>query len=96
MSRYKSQGLTAALYDAPRSGAPVKITPKVEAHVTALVCSEQPEGQVRWTLELLHDNFIQLNETEQLVDNLSKESIRTILKKVNLNLGKLNNGALKP
>jgi transposase len=96
VNRYKSQGLKAALYDAPRSGAPVKITPKVEAHVTALVCSEQPEGQVRWTLELLHDNFIQLNETEQLVDNLSKESIRTILKKVNLNLGKLNNGALKP
>jgi putative transposase len=96
VNRYKTLGLQSALYDAPRSGAPRKITAKVEAHVTALVCSDQPEGQVRWTLALLHDNFIQLNQTEQLVDDLSKESIRTILKKVNLNLGKPKNGALKP
>ena len=96
VNRYKSEGLTAALYDKPRSGAPKKITPKVEARVTALVCSEQPEGQVRWTLELLEDKFIQLNEVDPIVESLSKESIRTILKKVNLNPGRPKNGALKP
>ena len=96
VNRYKSEGLKAALYDKPRSGAPKKITPKVEARVTALVCSEQPEGQVRWTLELLEDKFIQLNEVDPIVESLSKESIRTILKKVNLNPGRPKNGALKP
>ena len=96
VNRYKSEGLNAALYDKPRSGAPKKITPKVEARVTALVCSEQPEGQVRWTLELLEDKFIQLNEVDPIVESLSKESIRTILKKVNLNPGRPKNGALKP
>lgn len=96
VNRYKAKGLTAALYDRPRSGAPRKITPKVEALVTAMVCSEQPEGQTRWTLELLADTFIQLNEVDPIVDSLSKESIRTILKKVNLNPGRPKNGALKP
>ena len=37
VNRYKSEGLNAALYDKPRSGAPKKITPKVEARVTAIV-----------------------------------------------------------
>ena len=96
INRYKKGGLSAALYDRPRSGAPKKINQKVEAHVTALACSEEPEGQVRWTLELLHDKFIQINEADQLVDSLSKESIRTILKKANLNHGRPKNGVLKP
>lgn len=96
IKRYKSGGLLSALYDRPRSGAPKKINQKVEAHVTALACSAEPEGQVRWTLELLHDKFIQINEEEQLVDSLSKESIRTILKKANLNHGRPKNGVLKP
>lgn len=96
VNRYKAEGLEAALYDRPRAGAPRKITERVEAQITALACSEQPEGQVRWTLELLHDKFIQLNETNPIVDGLSKESVRSILKKVNLNHGRPKNGVLKP
>ena len=96
INRYKQGGLQRALYDGRRSGAPRKITEKVEARVTALVCSEQPEGRSRWTLELLSDEFIQLNEVDPMVDSLSKESIRTILKKVNLNPGRPKNGVLKP
>lgn len=96
VNRYKEHGLQCALYDRPRSGAPCKITERIEAQVTAIACSEQPEGQVRWTLELLHDKFIQLNTITPMVDSLSKESIRTILKKVNSNLGKLKSGVSKP
>ena len=96
VKRYKQNGLQYAIYDRPRSGAPRKITERVEAQVTAIACSEQPDGQVRWTLELLHDKFIQLNETNPMVDSLSKESVRTVLKKVNLNPGRPKNGVLKP
>lgn len=87
-ARYKKAGLNAALSEKPRSGAPPKITATLEAHVTAVVCSEAPEGRVRWTLELLRDEIVQLN----YVESISKESVRTILKKVNSNLGSLNNG----
>ena len=95
VNRYKQNGLQSALYDRPRSGAPRKITERVEAQVTAIACSEQPDGQVRWTLELLHDKFIQVNTNSPMVDSLSKESVRTILKKVNLNPGRPKNGVLK-
>lgn len=87
-SRYKSGGLAYALSEKPRSGAPPKINAQLEAHVTSVVCSEAPEGRVRWTIELLKDEIVQLN----FVESISKESVRTILKKVNSNLGKRNNG----
>lgn len=90
LHRYIEGGLAFALADESRSGAPAKLTPKVEAHVTALVCSSPPEGRVRWTLELLQNEMIQLN----YIDTISDESIRTILKKVNSNHGWLTSGAL--
>ncbi len=90
LHRYLEGGLTFALADEPRSGAPAKLSPKIEAHVTALVCSSPPEGRVRWTLELLQNEMIQLN----YVDTISDESIRTILKKVNSNRGWSTNGVL--
>jgi putative transposase len=90
LSRYRKAGLLSALKDKPRIGAPVKITAQLEAHVTALVCSDAPKGRCKWTLELLHDKVIQLN----YVESISDESIRTILKKVNLSLGRPNNGVL--
>jgi hypothetical protein len=54
-----------------------------EAHLIALACSEPPEGRKVWSLRLLRDRFIRLGH----VDNISHETIRTILKKTNSNLG---------
>jgi hypothetical protein len=54
-----------------------------EAHLIALACSEAPNGQERWSLRLLRDRFIRLG----YVDHISHETIRTTLKKTNLNLG---------
>lgn len=55
-----------------------------EAHLVALSCSEPPEGFARWSLRLLADKVVELN----YVDNISHESIRRVLKKTKLNLGK--------
>ncbi len=56
---------------------------EAEAHLVALVCGEPPEGHARWTLGLLKDRMIKLS----YVDNVSRETIRTTLKKMNLSLG---------
>jgi putative transposase len=87
-ARYKREGLNNALSEKVRSGAPRKITAELEAHITAVVCTDAPEGRVCWTLELLRDEIVQLN----YVESISKESVRTVLKKVNSNLGERNNG----
>jgi len=41
---------------AKRAGKP-KIDGEVEANLIALVCSDPPDGQVRWTLRLLADKL---------------------------------------
>lgn len=55
-----------------------------EAHLIALSCGEPPEGFARWSLRLLADKVVELN----YVDNISHETIRRVLKKTKLNLGK--------
>ena len=88
---YRAGGLDYALNDLPRSGAPPKITERVEAYTTSIACSEVPEGHVSWTLEMIRDELVRL----EIVDSLSKTSTHTILKKVNLNLGNKIFGASK-
>jgi Homeodomain-like domain len=60
-----------------------KIDGKVEAHLLALVCSEPPEGQSKWKLQLLADRLVEL----QVIDSISHTSVAGILKKMNSSLG---------
>lgn len=80
-SRYNSQGL-ASLQDAARSGRPVEFDGKLRSKITALACSDPPEGYARWTLRLLSDKAVELNYCEQL----SYSEVHLILKKMNLSL----------
>lgn len=82
--RYFSEGLDRALYEKPRPGARPKIDGKVEAHLTALACSDPPEGYARWTLRLLADRLVAL----EIVDSISHVSVGEALKKTNLSLGR--------
>ncbi len=75
--RYAQEGLEAALSDRPRSGAPPKVTRRLEAPLIALACSEPPAGRARWTLRLLADKVVELG----LVEGLSHTSVRRVLKK---------------
>ena len=56
---YLQQGLQC-LYDAPRPGRPIVIDGKQRAKITALACSEAPEGHARWALRLLADKVVEL------------------------------------
>jgi hypothetical protein len=48
-----------------------------------IACSEAPQGAARWTLHLMADKLVQLG----IVDSISHESVRSLLKKTNSNLG---------
>lgn len=76
--RYQADGLKA-LDDQPRSGRPVEIDGNERAKITALACSEAPEGYARWSLRLLADKAIELGYCE----HISHTEIGQILKKTN-------------
>jgi putative transposase len=71
------------LCDKPRLGRPIAFDHKVEANVTMIACSQAPKGCARWPLHLIADKLVQLN----VVDSISHESVRSLLKKTNLSLG---------
>ena len=54
-----------------------------EAHLVQLACSEVPEGHVHWTMQMLADKLIEL----EIVETISRETVRTTLKKMNSSLG---------
>jgi putative transposase len=73
---YKEKGLKV-LEDEPRSGRPIQIDGEQRAKVTALACSEPPEGYARWSLRLLADKAVELGYCE----HLSHTEVADILKK---------------
>lgn len=82
-SAYREKGLDYALYDAARPGQPAKYGTDQEAEVTALACSEPPEGAARWTVRSL---TIAARHQPRL-EGVNRETIRQILKKTSVNLG---------
>lgn len=94
-ARYATGSLTDALERRPSSrqyerkldGRGPEGSP---AHLVALVCGEPPAGHSRWTLRLLSDELVKLEAVE--VESISHETIRQVLKKTSLSLGKTNNG----
>lgn len=78
--KYKETGLDC-LRDKPRPGRPPVYDGLKRAKVTALACSDPPEGYQRWSLRLLADKAVEL----KLVDAISYGEVRLILKKTNSN-----------
>jgi len=81
---FVEEGFDAALERRkPRRQYVRKLDGDGEAHLIALACSKAPEGRSRWTLRLLADRMVVLEQ----VDHLSYETVRGVLKKTNLSLG---------
>ena len=76
-SAYLEGGTEYALCDVARPGKPRQFATDVEAKITALACSEPPEGARRWTLELLE----QAAQGQADIGPISRETIRRLLKK---------------
>jgi len=74
--KYRASGL-ACLHDAPRSGRPVRIDGAQRAQITALACSDAPDGHDRWTVRLLAEKVVEAG----FCDSISHTTIAEILKK---------------
>jgi transposase len=89
--KYVTEGLTAALNrKQPDRDYQRKIDGRDEAHLIALVCGDPPEGYAKWSMRLLAERFVALEQVE--VETVSHETVRQTLKKMNLSPGKTNNG----
>jgi len=62
---------------------PRKLDGEGEAHLTALACSQPPDGRAGWTLHLLADRLVE----REIVDSISPETVRRCLKKTGSSLG---------
>lgn len=79
-----------ALLEKPRPGQPSKITPEIEAQITAMACEQGgPDGRGRWNLRLMGKRLVEL----EFVGSISPETVRQVLKKVSSSPGRKNNGA---
>jgi putative transposase len=78
--KYRENGL-AGLEDKPIPGRPVTISGTERAKITALACSEAPEGHSQWSLRLLAEKAVELEYVEQV----SHTHVSRILKKTNSN-----------
>lgn len=74
--RYHASGLVC-LQDAPRSGRPIVIDGAQRAQITALACSDAPEGHDRWTMRLLAEKVVEAG----FCDTISHTTVAEILKK---------------
>jgi putative transposase len=75
---YQTKGL-ACLDDAPRSGRPITIDGTQRAKITALACSDAPEGHARWSLRLLAEKVV----ASGFCDAISHTMVGSVLKKTN-------------
>ena len=75
---YNATGL-ACLDDAPRSGRPIEIDGAQRAKITALACSDAPDGHARWSLRLLAEKAVEAG----ICDEISHTFVAEILKKTN-------------
>lgn len=77
--RCVERGLDAALEREPRRRERRRVLDgEGEAQLVALMCSEPPAGQTRWTLYLAADRLVELG----VVESVSHESVRQVLKKL--------------
>ena len=82
--RFVEEGLEVALERKQREIPPraVVFDGEFEARLTALACSEVPEGHARWTVRLLADKAVEL----KFASSVSHMTAQRILKKANLEL----------
>ena len=83
--RFVEQGLEAALgrKKQDRPSRERKLDGRAAARLIARACSRPPAGRACWTMQLLADQLVEL----QVVDSVSDETVRRVLKKTNSSRG---------
>lgn len=79
VNRYKAGGIANALKDKPRSGRPTVYSGVERAKITALACTDAPDGYAKWTIRLLADKTVELECVNS--ESIGHSTIYRILKK---------------
>lgn len=83
--KFIEEGFDASLERRPTTREYDKKTDgDMEAKLVTLCCSDPPKGFAKWSLRLLADKMVEL----KYVDSISHVTVRSVLKKTNLSLGK--------
>lgn len=83
--RFIEDGLEAVLERRPTQRLyEKKADGDIEAKLITLCCSEPPKGFARWSFRLLADKMVEL----KYIESISHVTVRSVLKKTNLSLGK--------
>lgn len=78
--RFVKRGFEASLSNrSPRRNYERRLDGDAEARLIALACSTPPEGRERWTLRLLAERLVKLEQVD--VESVSYETVRQVLKK---------------
>jgi transposase len=88
--RCHERGVMPCLQDEARCGAPRKLMEEEEARIVALACSDPPNGRCRWTVRLLAEEAIR----RELIQPVAPETVRQVLQKTRLSLGKSRVGVM--
>jgi len=73
--RYEQGGLESALYERGGRGSKELLEASEKQRVIAMVCSQPPEGQARWTVRLIAEEAVK----RKLVPRVGRETIRVLL-----------------
>jgi transposase len=73
--RYREGGLGRALYERQRPGPAEILEDPQKQRIIAMVCSQPPEGQARWTVRLVAEQAVK----RKLVPRVGRETIRILL-----------------
>ena len=73
--RYREDGLVRAIYEKQRPGAAELLDGAQKQRIVAMVCSNPPEGQARWTVRLITEQAVK----RKLVPRVGRETIRILL-----------------
>jgi transposase len=86
--RFACDGFAVALHGRPHPGSSPKLDSAQEARLIALACTPAPAGRVRWSVRLLADRAVELED----LPPISRELVRTTLKKTGSNRGASSGG----
>ena len=87
--RFATAGFAVALQGRAHPGGAPKLDFAGEARLIALACSPAPDGHARWSLRLLAEKAVEL----EIVESVSPEGVRKLLKKTRSSPGRRSNGA---
>jgi transposase len=86
--RFARHGFAVALHGRPHPGSAPKLSSEQEARLIALACTPPPDGRARWSVRLLADRVVELED----LPPISRELVRTTLKKTASNRGAASGG----